>query len=135
MTQFTEAPIFDADQHMYETSEALTKHLPERYRKAVQFVQIGKRTRIAIMGQITEYIPNPTFERVAAPGAHEKFYAARNTEGLTMREMTGVPIERAGSCATRWTASGSWIARACGSRWSTPRWPTSSSTPRPSIRS
>ena len=93
MTQFTEAPIFDADQHMYETSDALTRYLPERYRKAVQFVQIGKRTRIAIMGQITEYIPNPTFERVAAPGAHEKFYAARNTEGLTMREMTGIPIE------------------------------------------
>lgn len=93
MTQFTEAPIFDADQHMYETSEALTKYLPERYRKAVQFVQIGKRTRIAIMGQITEYIPNPTFERVAAPGAHEKFYAAQNTDGLTMREMTGIPIE------------------------------------------
>jgi predicted TIM-barrel fold metal-dependent hydrolase len=93
MTQFTEAPIFDADQHMYETPEALTKYLPERYRKAVQFVQVGKRTRIAIMGQITEYIPNPTFERVAAPGAHEKFYAAQNTEGLTMREMTGTPIE------------------------------------------
>src|SRR6201998_3762371 len=93
MTQFTEAPIFDADQHMYETPEALTKYLPERYRKAVQFVQVGRRTRIAIMGQITEYIPNPTFERVAAPGAHEKFYAAQNTEGLTMREMTGIPIE------------------------------------------
>ncbi|MGO8937813.1 MAG: amidohydrolase, partial [Mycobacterium sp.] len=86
MTQFTEVPIFDADQHMYETPEALTKYLPERYRKAVQFVQVGKRTRIAIMGQITEYIPNPTFERVAAPGAHEKFYAAQNTDGLTMRE-------------------------------------------------
>ena len=43
MTHFTEAPIFDADQHMYETPDALTKYLPERYRKAVQFVQIGKR--------------------------------------------------------------------------------------------
>ena len=35
MTQFNEAPIFDADQHMYETPEALTKYLPERYRNAV----------------------------------------------------------------------------------------------------
>ncbi len=25
MTQFTEAPIFDADQHMYETPDALTQ--------------------------------------------------------------------------------------------------------------
>lgn len=93
MTQFTDAPIFDADQHMYETQEALTKYLPERYQKAVQFVQAGKRTRIAILGMITEYIPNPTFERVARPGGHEKFYSGQNTEGLTMREMQGPPIE------------------------------------------
>jgi predicted TIM-barrel fold metal-dependent hydrolase len=93
MSQFTEAPIFDADQHMYETPDALTKYLPERYQKAVQFVQAGKRTRIAILNKITEYIPNPTFERVAAPGAHEKFYSGQNTEGLTLREMQGKAIE------------------------------------------
>jgi predicted TIM-barrel fold metal-dependent hydrolase len=93
MTQFTDVPIFDADQHMYETPDALTKHLPERYRKAVQFVQVGRHTRIAIMGKITEYIPNPTFEKVAAPGAHEKFYSGQNPEGLTLREMQGPPIE------------------------------------------
>lgn len=93
MTQFTDAPIFDADQHMYETPEALTRHLPERFRRAVQFVQVGRRTRIAILNKITEFIPNPTFERVAAPGAHEKFYSGRNTEGKSLRELTGEPIE------------------------------------------
>src|SRR5579875_3059129 len=93
MTQFTDAPIFDADQHMYETPEALTKYLPERFRKAVQFVQVGRHTRIAILNKITEYIPNPTFEKVAAPGAHEKFYSGQNPEGLTLREMQGPPIE------------------------------------------
>ncbi|NDJ88021.1 MULTISPECIES: amidohydrolase family protein [Mycolicibacter] len=93
MTQFTDAPIFDADQHMYELPEALTKFLPERYQKAVQFVQVGRHSRIAIMGKITEYIPNPTFERVAAPGSHEKFYSGQNTEGLTLREMQGDPID------------------------------------------
>ncbi|MDT5221705.1 MAG: hypothetical protein QOF15_3810, partial [Mycobacterium sp.] len=35
MTQFTDAPIFDADQHMYETPDALLKFLPEQYEKAV----------------------------------------------------------------------------------------------------
>jgi predicted TIM-barrel fold metal-dependent hydrolase len=93
MTQFNDAPIFDADQHMYETPEALTKHLPDRYHRAVQFVQVGRRTRIAIMGRITEYIPNPTFDRVAAPGAHEKFYSGQNSEGLTLREMQGAAID------------------------------------------
>jgi len=29
--QFRDAPIFDADQHMYETAAALTKFLPEKY--------------------------------------------------------------------------------------------------------
>jgi len=93
MTQFTEAPIFDADQHMYETPESLTKYLPERYLRAVQFVRIGRQTRIVINNRINDFIPNPTFERVAAPGAHEKFFAGENTEGLTLREMQGPAIE------------------------------------------
>lgn len=91
--QFRDAPIFDADQHMYETVDALTKFLPERYRRAVQYAQIGRQTRIVINGYVTDFIPNPTFERVAAPGAHEKFFAGENTEGLTLREMQGPAIE------------------------------------------
>ena len=89
MTQFTDAPIFDADSHMYETPDALTRHLPERYRRAVQFVQVGKRTRIAILSKITEYIPNPTFDRVAAPGAYQAFFSGRNVEGKSLRELGG----------------------------------------------
>ncbi|OBK68575.1 amidohydrolase [Mycobacterium colombiense] len=93
MTPLTGVPIFDADQHMYETPDSLTKYLPEQYHKAVQFVSVGKKTRIAILGKITEYMPNPTFEVVAAPGAHEKFYGNDNPEGLTLREMSGKPIK------------------------------------------
>ncbi len=43
MTQFTDAPIFDADQHMYETPDALTRHLPERYRQAVPYQRRVRR--------------------------------------------------------------------------------------------
>lgn len=93
MTQFTGAPIFDADQHMYETPDALTKYLPEKYSGAVQFAQIGKQTRVIINNRVSDFIPNPTFERVAAPGAHEKFFAGDNSEGLTLREMQGNAIE------------------------------------------
>lgn len=93
MAEFVEVPIFDADQHMYETADALTKYLPKKYRKAVQFVTVGRRTRIAILNKINEYIPNPTFEVVAAPGAHEQFYSGKNPESLTLRELTGTPIE------------------------------------------
>lgn len=87
MSQFKEAPIFDADTHMYETPEALLKYLPEKYKSAVQFVQVGRQVRISILGQIRDYIPNPTFERVAAPGAWESFFAGRNEEGRSLREM------------------------------------------------
>ncbi|GAA4558584.1 amidohydrolase family protein [Pseudonocardia xishanensis] len=93
MTQFTDAPIFDADQHMYETPDALTRHLPERYRHAVRFVEVGRHTRIAINNHITEYIPNPTFDRVAAPGAWEDFYSGNNAEGRTLRELAGKGID------------------------------------------
>jgi predicted TIM-barrel fold metal-dependent hydrolase len=99
MNQFRDVPIFDADQHMYETADALTKHLPEKYARAVQYAQIGRQTRIVINNKVTDFIPNPTFERVAAPGAHEKFFAGANTEGLTLREMQGKAI--AAPAATR----------------------------------
>ncbi|APE18322.1 amidohydrolase family protein [Mycolicibacterium pallens] len=91
--QLRDVPIFDADQHMYETPEALTRYLPERYRYAVQYAQIGRQTRLVINNRVSDFIPNPTFERVAAPGAHEKFFAGENTEGLTLREMQGAAIE------------------------------------------
>ena len=93
MTQFKDAPIFDADQHMYENLDALTRYLPEEFQPKVQFVQIGRHTRIAILNKITDYMPNPTFDRVAAPGAHEKFYSGQNPEGLSMREMSGRGID------------------------------------------
>ena len=71
MTQFKDAPIFDADQHMYENPDALTRYLPKEFQPKVQFVQIGRHTRIAILNKITDYMPNPTFERVAWPRASD----------------------------------------------------------------
>lgn len=85
-------PVFDCDQHLYETPDALLRHLPSQFDGAVKFVQEGKRTRIAINNKITEYMPNPTFEKVAAPGAHMAYYQAKNVKGQTLREMGGAPI-------------------------------------------
>ncbi|MEZ5165469.1 MAG: hypothetical protein R2695_02895 [Acidimicrobiales bacterium] len=61
-------PVFDADNHMYETPDALTKFLPDEYRGVVRYVQVDGRTKVAVKGLISEYIPNPTFEKVARPG-------------------------------------------------------------------
>jgi predicted TIM-barrel fold metal-dependent hydrolase len=86
------AGVFDADNHFYESEDALLRHLPRQHRDAIRFVQVGGRMRIALQNLITDYIPNPTFELVAAPGKHVPYYAANNPEGRTLREMTGEPI-------------------------------------------
>ena len=85
-------PVYDADGHLYETADAFRRHLPKKYYNNFQYVTVNGRTKLAINGHISEWIPNPTFEVVAAPGSHEKWFRADNPEGLSLREMTGDPI-------------------------------------------
>lgn len=91
-TPAAEVPVFDADNHLYETREALTKFLPERYKGAIDYVEVRGRTKIVIRGQISEYIPNPTFEVVARPGAQEEYFRKGNPEGKNRREIFGEPM-------------------------------------------
>ena len=86
-------PVFDADNHMYETRDALTRHLPAAYAGVVDYVEVKGRTKIAIKGRISDYIPNPTFERVAAPGAQEAYFKHGNPEGRSRREIMGRAID------------------------------------------
>ena len=92
MTAALPFPVYDADNHFYEPEDAITRHLPEKWRNDFQFVTVDGRKKLAIGGKISNYIPNPTFERVAAPGAHLKYYRAQNPEGLSLREITGKSI-------------------------------------------
>lgn len=85
-------PLFDADNHLYETEEALTKFLPKQYAGAIEYVQVRGRTKIAILGQISDYIPNPTFEVVARPGAMEEYFRVGNPDGKSRREIFGEPM-------------------------------------------
>jgi predicted TIM-barrel fold metal-dependent hydrolase len=85
-------PVFDADNHFYETQEALTKFLPERYRGAIDYIDVRGRTKIVVRGRISDYIPNPTFEVVARPGAQEDYFRRGNPEGKSRREIFGQPM-------------------------------------------
>ncbi len=69
--------IFDADNHMYETVDALTKFIPDEYEGVIKYVEVNGRTKIAVNNVISDYIPNPTFNVVAAPGAQEEEFRAR----------------------------------------------------------
>ena len=59
---------FDSDNHLYENRDALTKFLPDEYKGIIRYVDIDGRTKLAIQDKISDYIPNPTFNRVAVPG-------------------------------------------------------------------
>ena len=92
-TRQLDFPVFDADNHMYETREALTRHLPAAYEGIIKYVEVNGRTKIAVNGIISDYIPNPTFDRVAAPGAQEEYYKVGNKEGKSRREIMGRGID------------------------------------------
>src|SRR5260370_41212687 len=94
MTPKLEFPVFDGDNHMYETRDALTKFLPPEYHGAIRYVEVDGRTKIATLGQISEYIPNPTFDKVAAPGAQEDYFHNGNPEGKSHREILGRSIDQ-----------------------------------------
>jgi predicted TIM-barrel fold metal-dependent hydrolase len=86
-------PVFDSDNHLYETQDAFTRYLPDRYKGAIDYVDVRGRTKIVVRGTISEYIPNPTFDVVAAPGAQEEYFRNGNPEGKSYRELIGDPIK------------------------------------------
>jgi predicted TIM-barrel fold metal-dependent hydrolase len=85
-------PVFDADHHFYETKEALTQFLPENRKGVIDYIDVHGRTKIVVRGQITDYIPNPTFEVVARPGAQEEYFRS-GAQGKSYREVMGKPIK------------------------------------------
>jgi len=84
--------VFDSDNHMYETRDALTKFLPDRYKHVIDYVEVRGRTKIVVNGTISDYIPNPTFDVVARPGAQEVYFRHGNPEGKSYRELLGEPM-------------------------------------------
>src|SRR5262245_13532849 len=92
MGKVLDYPLFDADNHFYETQDAFTRYLPDRYKAAITYVEVNGRTKIAVRGQISDYIPNPTFDVVACPGAQEEYFRDGNPEGKSYREIVGEPM-------------------------------------------
>ena len=86
-------PVYDADNHLYETEDALTRHLPASHRNLFRFTELKGRKKLVVRDRITEFIPNPTFEIIARPGAHMAYFGGTNTEGKSLRELTGEPMQ------------------------------------------
>jgi predicted TIM-barrel fold metal-dependent hydrolase len=93
-TRKLDFPVFDADNHLYETQDALTKHLPRKYRGAVDYYADSRgRVKLVVKGVVSHMVPNPTFERVARPGTAEAYFMGRNPEGLSFREFVGEAMD------------------------------------------
>jgi predicted TIM-barrel fold metal-dependent hydrolase len=86
-------PVFDIDNHMYETKEALLKYLPKEHQGKVGYVEVNGRPKLVVKDHISHMIPNPTFERVARPGSAEGYFLGNNPEGLNFREFIGKAMD------------------------------------------
>jgi predicted TIM-barrel fold metal-dependent hydrolase len=88
-----EFPVFDADNHLYETEDAFTRHLPAAHKNLFRFVELNGRKKMVVRGMLSDYIPNPTFEVVARPGSFAEYFGGKNTAGRSLREVSGKPMK------------------------------------------
>ncbi len=64
------ARAFDADNHYYEATDAFTRHMDRSMRnRCMTWAEIDGRQRLLVGGRVNRFIPNPTFDPVARPGA------------------------------------------------------------------
>src|SRR6202171_2253492 len=81
-------PVFDADNHFYEPKEAVTQFLPARRKGVIDYIDVRGRTKIMVRNVVSDYIPTPTFEVVARPGAQEEYFR-HGSGGKSFREVMG----------------------------------------------
>ena len=89
-------PINDADNHMYETPEAFTKHLPPEYAGLIKYVQVKGRTKIAIKNVISRLHPEPDVRGGRPARRAAGVLPHGNPEGKSRREILGEPMRARG---------------------------------------
>ena len=71
--------LFDADNHYYEATDAFTRHVPrEMAKRAMQWVELNGKQRLMVAGRLNRFIPNPTFDPVAKPGALDDYFRGQS---------------------------------------------------------
>ena len=81
---------FDADNHYYEAVDAFTRHIePKMAKRCMQWADVNGKKRLLVGGKINKFIPNPTFDPIAAPGSLEDYFRGRNDDGIDMKTMFG----------------------------------------------
>ncbi len=82
--------FFDCDNHYYEALDAFTRYLEPEYRKrTMQWATIEGKQRLLVAGKINRFIPNPTFDPVAAPGVMDEYFRGRNPKSADVTKLFG----------------------------------------------
>ena len=82
--------VNDADNHYYEPTDAFTRYIePSMAKRCMQWAEIDGRTRLLVGGRINRFIPNPTFDPIAKPGALMAFYQGADDSGRDIKELFG----------------------------------------------
>jgi predicted TIM-barrel fold metal-dependent hydrolase len=82
--------FFDCDNHYYEALDAFTRHIEPEYRKrAIQWAELDGKQRLLVGGKVNRFIPNPTFDPVARPGAMDEYFRGRNPKNSDMNALFG----------------------------------------------
>jgi predicted TIM-barrel fold metal-dependent hydrolase len=85
--------ISDADQHIYEAEDAVTRYLDPAFRHAFRWIEFDGRKTLLLNDRLYRLLPNPTFDPVGRPGAMEKYFRGNNPEGKSLKELLG-PVQR-----------------------------------------
>ena len=79
--------MYDADNHLYEAADALTRHLPAGRERDLFWVTDERGHRHLILdGQWWDYIPNPTFDPIAKAGCLEEMFSGKRSSMQVMAD-------------------------------------------------
>ena len=72
--------MYDADNHLYETADAFTRHLPAHRRRDFYWVTDERGHRqIVLGGKLWNFLPNPTFNPIAVAGCLLDVFSGEKT--------------------------------------------------------
>ena len=108
MTSHVEFDVFDADNHYYEATDAFTRHIePGMAKRTMQWAEIDGKQRLLVGGKVNRFIPNPTFDPVAKPGALDEYFRGRKPKGDDIQELFGDLEPMSGTPSTATATPGS----------------------------
>ena len=82
--------VFDADNHYYESLDSFTRYIEPEYRhRCMQWAEVNGKQMLLVGGKINRFIPNPTFDRLSAPGSLEQYFRGKNPKGDSVKDLFG----------------------------------------------